>query len=331
VFNISVAGHVCADLVPELPVGVGMVPGQLYDVGPLTIRPGGCVANTGFVLAQLGINARTAGLVGDDDLGRIVIRELGRLGLDVENILMSPGTTTSYSIVLEPAGMNRSFWHHTGASNGFDGTHVDLTDVDLLHVGYPPLLPGLLPDDARPLVDLLGRARRAEVTTSLDMAVVDRSSSIGKLDWYSIMKNTLQHVDVFTPSIDDLTSALEIGPTSTQRAVTTLAERMLADGVGVVMLSAGEDGLLIRTSDAARLRRGGRVLSALSDEWSDVSIWVEAREIDSIFTTNGAGDAASAAFLFGLINGLAPDRTGALATLVASQWIQKLPIDARVL
>lgn len=300
-------------------------------MGPLLIRPGGCLANTGVVLSQLGVTCRTSGVVGDDDLGRIVVRDLGRLGMDVANIVAVPGATTSYSIVIEPAGVNRSFWHHTGANDGFDGSSVDLTGVDLLHVGYPPLVPGLLPDDGHPLVHLLGRAHDAGITTSLDMAVVDRSSRIGKLDWYAILKNVLPHVDVFTPSIDDLTSALEVGPASTQRAVVALADDLLDDGVAVVMLSAGEDGLLIRTADSDRLAQGGCVLSAATEDWADATIWVDAHEIDNVTTTNGAGDAASAALLFGLASGWSPQRTGELASRVASQWIQRRPVDTSAL
>jgi sugar/nucleoside kinase (ribokinase family) len=317
---------VCADLTPELPLGVGMIPGQLYHVGPMSIRPGGCVANTGVVLARLGVQTRTSGVVGDDDLGRVVVRKLNEMGLSTQNVLTSAGTTTSYSIVLEPAGMNRSFWHHTGASETFDGSHVDLDGVDLLHVGYPPLLPGLLPNDAQPLVALLERARTAGITTSLDMAVVDRNSKVGRLDWHAILRRTLPLVDVFTPSIDDLTSALEIGPVPTANAAATLADSLISDGVAVVMLSAGEDGLLIRTASEDRLRVGGRVLQALARTWADATIWTQALPIPSIVTTNGAGDAASAALLYGMVKGYAPQETAEMAALVASQWIQNVPL-----
>lgn len=329
VFTITVAGHVCADLTPELPLGVGMIPGQLYQVGGLSIRPGGCVANTGIVLASLGADTRTSAIVGDDDLGRIVVRELDELGLSTENVQTSEGDTTSYSIVLEPTGMNRSFWHHTGASEKFDGTHVDIDETDLLHIGYPPLLAGLLPNDAKPLTTLFERARAAGVTTSLDMAVVDRNSKIGQIDWHAILRRTLPLVDVFTPSIDDLTSALELGPVSTAEAAINVADSLIADGVGVVMLSAGEDGLLIRTASADRLRAGGRVLQKLADDWADVTVWTPARPIPSIVTTNGAGDAASAALLYSLTEGSTPQEAADAATLVASQWIQNVPLKLR--
>lgn len=49
-----VAGHICADLRPKLTGGERIIPGAIAEVGPLDIRPGGCVANTGINLAALG-------------------------------------------------------------------------------------------------------------------------------------------------------------------------------------------------------------------------------------------------------------------------------------
>jgi hypothetical protein len=39
---------------PHLASLPSTTPGSLVDVGPLTMRPGGCVANTGVALAALG-------------------------------------------------------------------------------------------------------------------------------------------------------------------------------------------------------------------------------------------------------------------------------------
>jgi hypothetical protein len=40
-----VAGHVCIDLIPGLTGPVDVAPGGLVEVGPIALRPGGCVAN----------------------------------------------------------------------------------------------------------------------------------------------------------------------------------------------------------------------------------------------------------------------------------------------
>jgi len=53
-WRATVAGHICADLRPKLSGNERIVPGAIIEVGPLDIRPGGSVANTGGDLAALG-------------------------------------------------------------------------------------------------------------------------------------------------------------------------------------------------------------------------------------------------------------------------------------
>ncbi len=82
-------------------------------------------------------------------------RPLVRPELDVR------GSATSYSVVVQPPGADRVFWHHTGANATYDGAGLDVSGLDLLHLGYPALLPALLTDGGAPLAALLGRARAA--------------------------------------------------------------------------------------------------------------------------------------------------------------------------
>src|SRR5204862_2738900 len=110
---------------------------------------------------------QVAGAAGDDELGATLVRLLTARGLGTGQLRLRPGRSTSYSLVLEPPGVDRSFWHHVGANAEFDGTGVDLSGVDLLHVGYPSLLPAMAADGGAPLAALFMRARAAGVTTSL--------------------------------------------------------------------------------------------------------------------------------------------------------------------
>ncbi|MCU1405370.1 MAG: PfkB domain protein [Glaciihabitans sp.] len=228
-FSIAVAGHVCVDLTPALPAGTAIVPGQLVNIGALNIRPGGCVANTGGDLADLGINVATFGLVGDDDLGRILRDKLAARGIRTDGILAVPGEGTSYSIVFETPGTNRAFWHHVGVCSTFDGAQVDVSAADLLHVGYPSLLPALLELTAQPLVALLAAAKATGASTSLDLAVVDPASPVGRLDWAAIFRRILPLTDVFSPSIDDLVSALGLSPILDRAGAIALADSFLAN------------------------------------------------------------------------------------------------------
>ena len=208
--SVLVAGHLCIDITPELSHVPQLAPGQLYEVGPAQLTLGGCVANTGLALAVAGVPTRVCATVGDDPLGEIIRRLLAEHGVDMQGVTTTAGAATSYTIVLQVSGHDRTFWHHPGANAAFTGREVNLDGTDILHLGYPPLLPALLEDDAAPLLDLLKEARSKQITTSLDLVVVDPRSPVAELNWRRIFTRIMPYVDIATPSIDDLTSALGI-------------------------------------------------------------------------------------------------------------------------
>lgn len=140
--RVAVAGHVCLDLSPRFDGPAILEPGRLVGVGPARTTVGGSVANTGSVLAALGAKVDAWAAIGDDDLGEIVRRRLAATpGVHFHPVVV--GAATSYSIVVEPPGVDRAFWHHPGANAEFDPSTVDLDGVGLLHFGYPSLMPGL--------------------------------------------------------------------------------------------------------------------------------------------------------------------------------------------
>lgn len=321
--GIVVAGHICVDLAPALSASARIDPGSLIDTGPLRISLGGCVANTGLALADLGSSVRLHATVGDDELGSIVASRIAAHERLHPALEVTDRAATSYSVVVEPAGLDRTFWHHTGANELFTGEHLAVGDADLVHLGYPPLLPGIVADDARPLVALLDRVRRGGATTSMDLAVVDPDGAVGALDWERILRRVLPLTDVVSPSIDDLRSALGPGAgaaTDPLADAATFAELLLEWGAAVVAISAGEAGLLLRTADVGRLQRAGRLLEPLAGRWADVTLITPPVPAPEFVSTNGAGDTSTAALLFALSRGagpeLATELAGASAALV---------------
>jgi sugar/nucleoside kinase (ribokinase family) len=55
-------------------------------------------------------------------------------------------------------------------------------------------------------------------------------------------------------------------------------------------------------------------VSPLAETWADIALRAPAITVDSVRTTNGAGDASTAGILYGISRGLAPDRTLRLAS-----------------
>mgnify|MGYP000294133147 CR=1 FL=1 len=312
-FKISVAGLVCADIRPSLDESARFAPGRLIEIGPLSMQLGGMVGNTGVDLLDLGAPVRLECGVGDDELGKYVRDSLQARGADIGGIQSVTDVGTSYSLILEPRGVDRTIWHSIGANAKFDGSDVAIDDVDILHVGYPALLPALIADDAAPLDALLTRARAAQVTTSVDLSYVDTASAAASLDWHSMLPLIAGQTDVISPSLDDLTSALGIDEPFSTELVDRMLLQLIEWGVAIAAISAGDLGLFLRTAHADRFRRAGRALAAHADIWADHVISLPPVWRETPITTNGAGDATSAGLLFGIAAGLGPDQSARLA------------------
>jgi sugar/nucleoside kinase (ribokinase family) len=321
VHSVLVAGHLCIDITPELTDVPELVPGQLYEIGSAQLTLGGCVANTGLALAAVGVPTRICSRVGNDPLGEIARRLLAEHGMDLEDATTTTAAT-SYSIVLQLPDHDRTFWHHPGANTVFTGREVNLDGVDILHLGYPPLLPALLADDAAPLLNLLSEARDRQITTSLDLAVVDPRSSVAEVDWRRIFARIMPYVDIATPSIDDLTSALAITRSPDDDLVEECARRLVGDGCAVAVVSAGARGGYAVSADPDRLAGAGAALSSVRSTWSSTAEWVPAAEPKLVASTTGAGDVASAGLLYGLAQGTGIRRATRLAARFAAATIE---------
>jgi sugar/nucleoside kinase (ribokinase family) len=318
--RVAVAGHLCLDLTPRLDGGEHIDPGHLFEVGPLSLRLGGSVGNTGGDLVDLGVPVDVVARVGDDDLGELLRRIIGERTGMTPRLRQAPESVSSYSLVFEAPGMDRAFWHHIGCNALFDGSEVEVSsELEVVHLGYPNLLPTLVADTGAPMREMLTRLSGGGVTTSLDLAVVDPRSPTGALDWERILRLTMSEVDVFTPSVDDLISALPsfAGTADDDTTVERLAETLLDWGAGVVALSAGPRGVFLCTADTERLRAAGRAFVE-PEAWAGVRKWMKPYPVTRVATTTGAGDAVSAGLLCGLLMGLSPWRSGALAMACAA-------------
>ena len=322
-YRAMIAGHICVDLVPTLD-GPVPGPGALAQAGPIELRLGGCVANTGLALSALGAPVELVALLGEDLLGDAVAAMLEAVPLHRLRVQRISGPATSYSIVLQPPATDRTFLHHVGTNAAFDGTDVRDDDTDLLHVGYPQLLPRLLDDTGAGLDALLARARRAGVTTSVDFATVDRARALDH-PWPTLMSRWAPLIDVLTPSLDDLwpafpTLAVECGTAGQDTVVgaaTRMADELVRGGVAVALVTAGRAGMCLRTGGPDRFGAGGRLLAALPQDWFNRQLWAPSSASEPVRTT-GAGDTATAGFLFGILAGLPADESLALAAAAAS-------------
>ncbi len=327
--RVAIAGHICVDLSPGLDAPAVIEPGGLVDVGPLTIGVGGCVANTARAMARLGHPVTVYATVGDDELGDVVRRGLDTADLLDAHLRVVPGAT-SYSLVIEQPGLDRTFWHHLGVNAEVDGSDVDLDGLDLLHVGYPSLLPRLIAGGGVALSTLLERAKAAGVTTSVDLAVVDTASGAGAMDWRALLRSVAPGIDILTPSLDDLTSAFGLPRAPDLDLAESLADELVSWGVGVVAISCGPLGVVLRAADEERLRDGGRALAPLATGWARVALRGPVTPLASLRTSNGAGDASTAGLLYAVSHGSGPAAALEAAAASAAAHIAGIPGEETV-
>lgn len=319
-WDAQVVGHVCVDLVPTLLDAADVTPGRLVHTGPLEVRLGGCVGNTGRDVAALGLRTLMGMSLGDDVLAATVATLIDEVPGADHQVAVAPGTTTSYSVVVQAPDTDRTFWHHVGANAEFDGAEVDVTAAPLLHVGYLPLLPRLTERGGAGLVRLLREARSAGVTTSIDMCVSE--GRMESPDWADLLSGALPMCDVVSPSLDDLRSAFAAPGLGAAEAAAWLLDR----GAAVVVVSDGPRGLIVRTAEASRFRSDGRapaLLAALPPSWHGRSVEVGPAP-GPVVETTGAGDAATAALLAAVHAGLDLDAGLALMRSVAAHRVAGL-------
>jgi sugar/nucleoside kinase (ribokinase family) len=296
--SIQVVGQLCVDLRPSLGATGVAAPGELAEVGPMSITLGGAVGNCGRVLAELGVDASLSACIGDDELGEMTRRLLRVYHQDVDLTVVS-GRATSYSVVVEPAGVDRSFWHHTGANAAFVGDCA-VTASRLLHFGYPSLTPSMCADGGAPIVRLFDRAHGQGIVTSLDLAFVADNSSVKEVDWAALLRTAVAAADVFCPSWDDLVSCLGLPADADDAHVAAWADRFLAWGAGVVLITRGIQPSHLAAAGSERLRAFA-ACGMDPDEWAGTRTWQVPEVQQGVATTNGAGDAYKAAFLSRLV------------------------------
>ncbi len=319
--DIVVAGHICLDILPSFETSQRIEPGKLIKIGPAKFATGGAVANTGIALHRLGAAVQLVGRIGDDSFGREIRASLENERADLSRaIAVRADATTSYSIVISPPGVDRSFLHCSGENDRFES--ADLNGVDwsraaMFHFGYPPMMGRMFENGGRELAALFELARSHGVITSLDMCMPDEKCASGKANWKQICRNVLPGVDLFCPSIEELTFMLDrpryrewngngfnLARDVDGELLAELSDRCLEMGAGAVMIKLGDQGLYLRTAAET-------VFAHRAPAWAGRELYCPCRKVRVIGTT-GSGDCTIAGFLLAALRGKGP--------LEALQW-----------
>jgi sugar/nucleoside kinase (ribokinase family) len=341
-WDVVVAGHICLDIHPDLsglkrkPFGEVFLPGRLITSGPVSYSTGGPVSNTGLALNRLGVATCLVGKIGDDLFGKAICEVVAAQGAHFpKRLVVDASTNTSFSIIISYPGVDRIFLHDPGANDTFQASDVPyalLERVRLFHFGYPPVMRSIFVNGGAQLREIFLRAKRAGVTTSLDMAFPDPSSEAGCADWNSILQSVLPYVDIFMPSVEEILFMLRrttyqrmcveasgsyILSLITPELLSDLGGEIIAMGAKIVGLKLGECGLYMRTGIREQICALGRACPSDPEAWAQKELWAPCFKVEVAGTT-GSGDATIAGFLAALLRDASPEEAVTMAVAVGA-------------
>jgi sugar/nucleoside kinase (ribokinase family) len=272
--DLLVLGDVNPDLVlfdAAMPVAFGQAETLVQDA-ELTIGGSGAIMACGA--ARLGLGTSLVGLVGDDQFGAFMLREVARCGVDVSGVVVSDEVRTGLTVVLVRPG-DRAILTFPGAIAAMDAARVDaglLVRARHVHVASYFLQTAITPG----LADVLRRARASGATTSVDPNWDPAEN------WDGGLRELLPLIDVLLPNAVEACRIAGVPDVSEAEG----AAATLAAAGPLVAVKLGGDGALAVPAG------GGRVVRAPAPR--DV-----VEPVDAV----GAGDTFDAGLLAALLAG----------------------------
>ena len=262
--------------------------GQLVE--RISLSPAGTAGGTAVVLAKLGLDVASIGATGRDAAGQALRSLLSAHGIDVTGLVERDEQTSASVLPVRPDG-DRPAWHCIGANGAFTLDDVDLDAVaaaDLLHLGGPEFLGG------EAAGRLLAHARAHGTVTAVDLLAP------GDPDMLAWVADALPHVDHFLPNDEQLRGLTGLDD------LTAAGRALLGRGVGHVAVTAGADGAVV-VSPAG-------------------SAAVPAYDV-AVVDTTGCGDAFSAGYLAGILDGRSPVDAARWGNATAAHVVQGVATD----
>ena len=272
--------------VEEIPEGQG---GQLVE--EIRVTPAGSAGGVALVLAKLGAQVRSAGAIGTDAAGDMLLALLERHGVDTSLLVRRSEVQTSASVLpIRPTGERPAF-HVVGANATYgpdDAPWDAIAAATHLHLGGPEFMGG------EAAAQILSKAREQEVVTSADVLA---PGDTGLLEWIA---PALPHLDYFLPNAEQVLAFT--GAEDLVEGCRALVER----GVGCVAATKGADGVVVVDAESTD------TVPAFAVEVAD---------------TTGCGDAFSAGLLRGLALGRSRHDAAVLGCAAAGLVAQGLGSD----
>lgn len=290
--GIIAAGNWCADLVKF--IDRYPAKGNLTKITKVSIGLGGLGHNVIVDLGRLksGIPLYAGGCIGNDEYGRMCLKDCVDNGVDTSNMFILDDVPTSYTDVMTETcgGGARTFFYNAGANARFSMEHVLSMDTDakIFHLGYLLLLDEMDKEDPEYGVvaaRVLDQLQKKGYKTSVDVVSEEGDR------YRKVIFPCLKYMDYFIINEVELGNVLgrdmrDAGGCIMESEVVQGARELLDAGVGeLVVIHYPEGGVAVA--------KDGRVVCAPS--------YSPAKE--EIISTVGAGDAFCAGALFAIHEG----------------------------
>lgn len=209
-------------------------PGETVSEGTLLVDHGGKGANQALAARRLGAEVRLLAAVGDDAAGRGVRDALAAEGVDLTGLVTTTAAATGTALIVVDAEGRNQIVVAPGANRTLGVEHLSARAEDFAWAEVVACQLEIPLSTARRALET---ARRCRATTILNPAPLPDTA----LDF-------LELVDYLTPNsgeAESLSGVPTSGPDSAARAAAVLRAR----GVGTVIVTLGEGGVLARTAD----------------------------------------------------------------------------------
>ncbi len=254
---------------------------------------GGSAANTICGLANLGINTTFVGKVGTDELGAKYCADLRNNG--AEPIAKISTTRTGSCISLISPDSERTMVTCLGAA--VELTKDDLADVDFMKYTHF-YAEGYLVQNTELIETAFRKAKEAGLITMLDLA----SYNTVEANLEFLQKLIAKYVDVVFANEEEATAFTGKEDKDALNEISQMAEN--------VVLKLGRRGSIVKVGD--QIARVGIMDSVAID-------------------TTGAGDLYASGFIYGMINGLTPEKSAEAGAIASGNVIEVIgtKMDAR--
>lgn len=279
--------------------------------GLVRLSPGGVARNVAENLARLGVEVTLITAVGDDPAGRQLLEQAESAGVNVLHALTVPGERTGmYLGVLDPEGNLQFALDDMGLVRSLSRDYL-LSKASVLEQAQAIFLDANVPSDA--LAYAVAAGRRAGVPLAADPTSVSLAANLRPhlKDLWLITPNAAE-AEVLCPHpilhadrdslrdpLQDASFEVPSGMQSATKRDRALdaARQLVAEGVEIALVTMAEFGVGYASAETS-----GHVPAVKTE----------------ILDSTGAGDAQTAAVLFGLLNGIPLDESVRLGVSAAA-------------